>query len=113
MSAIDDIAAERLRQIEVEGWTQEHDDGYDTGDLARAASCYALSASEEGVAFDDFLYDDNGAPLCPRWWPWDADWWKPNVARRDLVKAGALIVAEIERLDRAASRPNRTQEGAE
>ena len=25
MSAIDDVAAERKRQIEVEGWTAEHD----------------------------------------------------------------------------------------
>jgi hypothetical protein len=30
------------------------------------------------------------------------EWWKPTNRRRDLVKAGALILAEIERLDRAA-----------
>lgn len=34
-------------------------------------------------------------------WPWDESWWKPTNRRRDLVKAGALILAEIERLDRA------------
>lgn len=33
-------------------------------------------------------------------WPWSREWWKPKNPRRDLVKAGALIVAEIERLDR-------------
>lgn len=104
-AALSDIAAERRRQIEIEGWTPEHDDRHDTGELARAASCYALSASEEGVAVEDFLYDDNGAPLCPRWWPWDTDWWKPSGDRRDLVKAGALIVAEIERLDRITPAP--------
>jgi hypothetical protein len=34
-------------------------------------------------------------------WPWDRKWWKPTDRRRDLVKAAALILAEIERLDRA------------
>jgi hypothetical protein len=37
----------------------------------------------------------------PARWPWSQDWWKPTNPRRDLVKAGALIAAEIERLDRA------------
>ncbi|MEB3421767.1 hypothetical protein VK682_24660 [Salipiger manganoxidans] len=44
-------------------------------------------------------------------WPWDRKWWKPTTPRRDLVKAGALIVAEIERLDRAALRA--AQEGGD
>jgi hypothetical protein len=35
-------------------------------------------------------------------WPWHDDWWKPKDRRRDLIRAAALIVAEIERLDRAA-----------
>ena len=34
-------------------------------------------------------------------WPWAASWWKPKNRRRDLVRAAALIVAEIERIDRA------------
>lgn len=38
----------------------------------------------------------------PRNWPWHRVWWKPSTRRRNLVKAGALILAEIERLDRAA-----------
>lgn len=31
-------------------------------------------------------------------------WWKPGAPRRMLIKAAALIVAEIERLDRAAAK---------
>ena len=31
---------------------------------------------------------------------WSKDWWKPKDKRRDLIRAAALIVAEIERLDR-------------
>lgn len=42
-------------------------------------------------------------------WPWDESWWKPTTPRRDLVKAAALILAEIERLDRMAAAK---QEGA-
>lgn len=76
-----DVLAERRRQIEVEGWTPEHDDGHRHSELADAAACYAT----------------NDRTL----WPWSAEWWKPTTRRRDLVRAAALILAEIERLDRA------------
>jgi len=39
-------------------------------------------------------------------WPWNMVWWKPKNYRRDLVKAAALLVAEIERLDRKAQSTN-------
>lgn len=100
--AIADVAAERRRQIEAEGWTPEHDDEHGAGELAAAAAAYAFSAATEGR----YLAAD---PL--GFWPWDTSWWKPRGARRDLVRAGALIVAEIERIDRAAlSLPASTQE---
>lgn len=82
-----EIAAERQRQIEAEGWTPEHDDAHLDHSLARAAACYALGSKLN--------------------WPasWDDRWWKPSEnRRRNLVKAGALIAAEIDRLDRAALR---------
>ena len=37
----------------------------------------------------------------PFFWPWERDWWKPVDNRRDLVRAGALISAELDRMDRA------------
>ncbi|WP_347220307.1 hypothetical protein [Chryseobacterium sp.] len=86
--AVLDVLAERQRQISVEGWTPEHDDGHDTEELAFAASCYATA-------------DEGEAP--PAVWPWDWSWWKPKGRRRNLVKAGALILAEIDRLDRKDS----------
>ena len=46
VGAIDDVAAERKRQIEVEGWTAEHDDYHPPGELAQAGACYALVNSE-------------------------------------------------------------------
>jgi hypothetical protein len=81
--AIQEIAAERGRQIEVEGWPPEHDDAHDENQLAYAAACYAVGMPMDG------------------YWQWDASWWKPGPdRRRRLVKAGALIVAELERLER-------------
>lgn len=97
-SAIGDIAAERKRQIEVEWWDAEHDDHHDNGGLALAAACYAslaaVSASER-LPLD--LYAKAESPFR---WPWERKWWKPKNPRRDLVRAAALIVAEIERIDR-------------
>ena len=39
-------------------------------------------------------------------WPWDEKWFKrsPDNRRLELIKAAALIIAEIERLDRKESR---------
>jgi hypothetical protein len=88
--ALYDVFVERMRQVSSERWTPEHDDQHYTGDLAKAAACYALRT----VGLNDTAHD---------LWPWDDGWWKPKDRRRDLVRAAALIVAEIERLDRAAA----------
>ncbi|MFU6714561.1 hypothetical protein ACM764_00275 [Pseudomonas aeruginosa] len=91
-----DVQAERRRQITAEGWTPEHDDEHADGQMAQAAGCYALHAGGIGTDWPDGR--QNGAAL---FWPWDKDSWKPTTPRRDLVKACALALAEIERLDRA------------
>ncbi|MEZ2426184.1 hypothetical protein ACBR28_31840 [Pseudomonas aeruginosa] len=82
-----DVQAERRRQITAEGWTPDHDDLYCAAELPRAAAAYILNGANDEA---------------PAIWPFSAKWWKPTSARRDLIKAGALILAEIERLDRAA-----------
>lgn len=105
--ALADIAAERKRQQEKEGWTIEHDDDHNDGSLAKAAACYALSGA--GVKDMVAILEDHGTGVrgrsiekVPRHWPWASNWWKPKKnKRKDLVRAGALIIAEIERLDRA------------
>jgi hypothetical protein len=94
-SAAADVIAERRRQVEVEDWTPDHDDGHKSGELAIAAACYALNATDDTDGPEVRFV---GAEL----WPWADEWWKPTDPRRDLVKAGALLIAEIERLDRAA-----------
>ncbi|EOZ4835021.1 TPA: LysM peptidoglycan-binding domain-containing protein [Pseudomonas aeruginosa] len=94
-----DVQAERLRQVEAEGWMPEHDDAHSHGEMARAAACYALAGSSAPN-------DGTAALLVSLAWPWDEQWWKPTSARRDLIKACALTLAEIERLDRAGISQN-------
>lgn len=85
------IAAERDRQIHVEGWTAAHDAQHSGGELAAAAKCYL--SSRAGTQF---------LTSAPGQWPWAHSWWKPSTDRvRNLVKAGALIAAEIDRLQAA------------
>jgi hypothetical protein len=102
------IDAERKRQKEVEGWTAEHDDEeHQRGELAAAAACYCLLAAGKSDVrpFSDLkgrLIWRRRRWAINRFWPWGWKWWKPKSQREDLVRAGALIVAEIERLDRAA-----------
>lgn len=84
-----DVIAERRRQVDDEGWDAEHDDQYqNSGQMAQAAAAYALRASPAQYNHAHDL------------WPWSDEWWKPKDVRRDLVRAAALIIAEIERLDR-------------
>ncbi len=91
------IAAERERQITQEGWTPEHDDVHDGGEMAEAARCY-IPTSFSGELSDSPLDE----------WPWEPEWWNPSDDPiRNLVKAGALIAAEIDRLQRRAKAEGR------
>lgn len=101
-AAARDVLAERKRQVSNEGWTPERDDQYTAGDMASAAACYASQGR--------YHYPEPGEPG-PNW-PWAAEWWKPSTYRRNLEKAGALILAEIERLDRAAIAAQQGKGGA-
>jgi hypothetical protein len=87
-----DVLAERRRQVETEGWMPVHDDEHAGGELADAAACYSLWAG--GINPGNWR----------EFWPWASEWLKHSEPRRMLVKAGALILAEIERLDRAANK---------
>ena len=92
------VMAERQRQQDVEGWNTSHDDAHKTGELASAGAAYAIHAERYGFAS---FVNKESPPKPPECWPWSLDWWKPTQHyRRDLVKAGALIVAEGERFDR-------------
>jgi hypothetical protein len=119
--AIELIVAERHRQITEEGWSPQHDDTRDRGELSQAAAVYAdasgaivrgASASDLHILTDTDDYGPiyvgsyvgfDGSPS----WPWDDRQLKlSDDPIRNLVKAGALIVAEIERLQRADGSSN-------
>ena len=80
---------ERARQMFEKGFDAEHDDTHTGGQLAAAAASHAcLEAGEPGIA--------------SRVWPFTFDEFNSaNSARKDLIKAGSLILAELERLERA------------
>lgn len=104
-----DVIEERERQIEAEGFDLEHDDEHRRAELAKAAVCYltnAIVAAElRAGGMEQAKIDEASAKAgAPKSWPWDRRWWKPAAPRQSLVKAAALIVAEIERLDRAEAR---------
>ena len=85
LGSISLVTQERLRQIYVEGWTPAHDKFHQPNDLSRAALCYILkNINSEIIGFDDI-------------WPWETDYFKPEDEIRNLVKAAALIMAEIDK----------------
>lgn len=88
-----DILSERSRQVEKEGWSISQDDAYPDGTLARAAASYAIW--RDGNIFL--------ARLARRLWPFPGDFLKPKSQRHNYVRAGALILAEIEKIDRQGS----------
>lgn len=116
---IAEIAAERRRQTEREGWSIEHDDEHDDCSLAGAAACYALPEKHRGSIRlrrreERDIATRGECPIMrtvtvnydvPQQWPasWHPSWWKPKDRRHDLIRAAALIVAELERIDRAST----------
>jgi hypothetical protein len=101
-TGIELIAEERERQISQEGWSAEDDDRHDSGQLNDAALAYAYAASEQARG-ESLRYIQGLEESCdlPQPWPWESSWWKPSEDPiRNLVKAGALIAAEIDRLQR-------------
>lgn len=102
MQALHAVMEERHRQMMVEGWTAKHDDEHRGGSMARAAAAYALAGSSDGRIVGDELTPS----ILERIWHstgWARRWWKPKDRRRNLVRAAALLLAEIERMDRASA----------
>jgi len=90
----EEIKEERLRQVLKEGFTILHDDRHDDGEMARAAAVYAMPAEWRNTV--------NIPGSAPLGWPWEPEWWKPTPEdrQRELIKAGALLCAEYDRLER-------------
>lgn len=82
-----DVIEERRRQRSVLGYTPSKDDAYIFDELPRAAVSY-------------ILYTYNKSKAVPPMWPWSMDHWKPKTPRGNVVRAIALLIAEVERMDR-------------
>ncbi len=96
------IAAERERQLQAEGFTRNGDQQYRRGELAKAATAYVqLAAMDLEAGTRDHIAWHGPAAV----WPWAPEWWKPVDARRDLVRAGALIAAQIDLIDQRDAAP--------
>lgn len=96
--AAHDVLTERRRQIEKEGYDHEHDDAHPCGEIAAYATFYAMPPSARDWPAAETGYGATwGEAIIP------AEWGPPKACdrRQELVKAAALLVAEIERLDRA------------
>lgn len=90
-TGVEIIAEERKRQIDVEGWSFKNDDRYTDEELAYAAVSYGMPLEWREPVLS-----------IPATWPWAIECWKPTPDDRikELAKAGALIAAEIDRLQR-------------
>lgn len=112
---LSEIGAERVRQVREKGCLPERDDRYGRGELAFAAATYAvLSAERVGADIGREREGPSGWLHIPRLlWPWPFHMFKLKNRRRDLIKAAALLVAEIERLDRLEARPKGAPDGCD
>lgn len=91
MNGVELIVKERQRQIVEEGKTAALDDKHKNAELTMAAICYAY------IGCGGTRMDQEDVAI---YWPWETELWKPKDRIRNLVRAGALIAAEIDRLQR-------------
>jgi hypothetical protein len=98
------ILAERKRQRTDERYTLAHDDEYVDGDLRIVAQAYYWHAVKSpALGWQTVPIRDKATSRdmrIPLPWPWAPRWWKPKTPQRDLERAGALCIAELERLER-------------
>jgi len=102
LEAVEFILAERIRQVDGEGWTPAHDDlERREGQLAAAGASYALAVAQKALvhARTGSLDVKPSAPHAR--WPFSPLAWKPAGMRRMTVKGAALILAELARQVRA------------
>ena len=96
MARCDLIAAERRRQVVGGGFTPEHDAQHSRGELLAAAASYLDDAYE--YINPEYDHSPSTGPRPPAW-PWGSSDFKRGTSLiGQLVKVGALVVAEIDRL---------------
>lgn len=103
MNILEEIAAERRRQV-ARGYDATHDDAHVTGEIAMAGAAYALHAAALPGAIQGEVLARWRRGMAMTAYPWPG--FAPKKPDRALlITALALLVAEVERLDRAERRP--------
>ena len=108
-TGIELIAEERQRQIDVKGYDANHDLHHNFEELTNAAKTYINAAflttesKERGYSNEAAIsWHEYNEPWEWKYlklgWPWEEDSFKPTTPLQDLIKAGALIAAAIDRL---------------
>ncbi|HHE3631944.1 TPA: hypothetical protein ACPDW7_000999 [Pasteurella multocida] len=92
MTGVTLIANERLRQQSEKGFSLNSDTQYTNDELVRAAMCYLQAQSRHAIM--------------PIFWPWGKKYWNPKDRKENLIRAGALIAAEIDRLHNTTTKEN-------
>lgn len=92
------ISAERTRQVKEEGYTPERDAQFTDGSLAQAAAYYCAVCGVASVP----NHEDEDLKMSPLYpWRWCTRGQKREgetmPTDKDLIKAGALIAAELDR----------------
>ena len=110
-TGIELIAEERQRQIDVEGYNEQHDSQHDFSQLTSAATTYIDAAiltaksikignsNEASISWHQYNEPFEWKNL-KLGWPWEEESFKPTTPLKNLIKAGALIAAAIDRLQK-------------
>ncbi|MCD0160107.1 hypothetical protein IHN63_02175 [Deinococcus sp. 6YEL10] len=88
------LLEERRRQQEVEGWTLSHDANHQNGELAHCAAAYLMAGPHDA---------ERGHALGRSLWEFAGKDYRPSDLWRNLVRGGALLIAEMERLHALAA----------
>lgn len=98
--ALSRLLRERIEQVERHGYTRSHDADHQEGEIGLGALAYLCAglAVELGDGFDEAAARqaaclDSAANV----WPWPRELFRPHDYETCLVKAGAMILAELDR----------------
>ena len=99
-TGIELIAEERQRQIDVEGYTAQHDSQHPGSEFAYAIIAYAEAVKNSLNCKELGITNENHIAICKRSagsiFPWGN--FKTTSDIRDLIKVGALAAALIDKL---------------
>lgn len=112
-----DVVSERISQEVENHYSEESDDHQNQLQLLIAAVSYCLYPPDNDLernAMTTFFYPATESTgdikrVSEQLWPWDSNTFKPRDRRNNLVRAAALIMAEIDRMDRLSEKEERNK----